>query len=92
MMPVTKYTLEQAAHFAAIEAGNAAERVIQAHYVLACAIERDPSCMETAAKRDALHAAISQAARLRDDANTLMWAAQSAALNSDADTQRAAAN
>lgn len=91
MLPVTKQTLEQAARFAAVEAGNAAERVIQAHFELVCATERDKNSAETIAKRDALHAAISQAARLRDDANTLMWAAQSAALNSDADTLRAAA-
>jgi hypothetical protein len=75
MLPVTKHTLEQAARFAAVEAGNAAERVIQAHYVLACAIERDPYSAETIAKRDALHAAIAQAAALRRDADTLRIAA-----------------
>jgi hypothetical protein len=75
MLPVTKQTLEQAARFAAVEAGNAAERVIQAHFELVCATERDPSCMETAAKRDALHAAIAQAAALARDADTLRIAA-----------------
>jgi hypothetical protein len=75
MMPVTKQTLEQAARFAAVEAGNAAERVIQAHFQLVCASERDPYSAETIAKRDALHAAIAQAAALRRDADTLRIAA-----------------
>jgi hypothetical protein len=75
MLPVTKQTLEQAARFAAVEAGNAAERVIQAHFELVCATERDHRSAETIAKRDALHAAIAQAAALRRDADTLRIAA-----------------
>jgi len=75
MMPITKQTLEQAARFAAVEAGNAAERVIQAHFQLVCATERDHLSAETIGKRDALHAAIAQAAALARDADTLRIAA-----------------
>jgi hypothetical protein len=71
-----EFILNQAAIIADKAAIDAADRVLGAHHMLARAIERDPYSAETIAKRDALHAAIAQAARLRDDANTLMWAAR----------------
>lgn len=69
-----EFIRNQAAIIADKAAIEAAHRVLSAHHMLARAIEHDHP-YETAAKRDALHAAIAQAAALARDADTLRIAA-----------------
>lgn len=70
-----EFVRNQAAIIADKAAVEAADRVLSAHHTLARAIEYDPHPAETAAKRDALYAAIAQAAALARDADTLRIAA-----------------
>ena len=70
-----EFVRNQAAIIADKAAVDAADRVLVAHHMLDRAIERDPYSAETIAKRDALHAAIAQAAALARDADTLRIAA-----------------